>query len=169
MTDTTSLQQFLLDRYEDRRNRIVQYIHDLGGKDAVVEHAHDPHAPVSIFAREHVQLLALTTIVEKHSSSVPAQYECDYCGIEGQEIDCTYPCDTLRLLAMPYIGIEGYDPNWAVNPDYFDEEPLAEDGPLLRGLKAYLAGGVQSADEDDPGVQLAQSLQELKDGNTIEL
>lgn len=30
------------------------------------------------------------------------RWECELCGPEGQNIDCTYPCDTLRLLARAY-------------------------------------------------------------------
>lgn len=140
-------------------------IHSLGGHAAIAEQASNFEAPVSILGREHVQLLALTTIVKKHSSTVPAQYECDYCGLGGQEIDCTYPCDTLRLLAMPYIGREGFDPAWAVHPDYFDRKPLSHGESLLEELEAYLAGNVQSAD----GHQLGQSLKEMQEGKWTEL
>ena len=35
------------------------------------------------------------------------RWECELCGPEGQNIDCTYPCDTLRLRARAYgISVE---------------------------------------------------------------
>lgn len=39
--------------------------------------------------------------------STDRRWECELCGPEGQNIDCTYPCDTLRLLATGYgISVE---------------------------------------------------------------
>lgn len=42
----------------------------------------------------------------------PYAWMCGTCGEIGQEMDCTYPCDTLRLLALPYADRLGYREEW---------------------------------------------------------
>lgn len=41
-------------------------------------------------------------LIELHSQSAELGWLCALCGGEGQNLDCTYPCDTLRLVAAGY-------------------------------------------------------------------
>lgn len=41
-------------------------------------------------------------LIALHPQDAELGWLCQLCGGEGQNIDCTYPCDTLRLLAGSY-------------------------------------------------------------------
>jgi hypothetical protein len=96
---------------------------------------------VTTLMREHTQVFALTEVVKMHDQG-EAEYShaCGYCTDIGQTIDCTYPCDTLRLLAMPFLGVEGFQDEWAVHPSYFEEKSLLEDESFLKGIEDYMQG-----------------------------
>lgn len=55
----------------------------------------DPDAAVRRCAA-HRKLIAL------HPQDPELGWLCQLCGGEGQNMDCTYPCDTLRLIAESY-------------------------------------------------------------------
>jgi hypothetical protein len=49
-------------------------------------------------------------ILDLHSERMPG--ECDACN----ERQYGYPCPTVRLLAQPYAGRDGWQPEWATTP-----------------------------------------------------
>jgi hypothetical protein len=57
---------------------------------------HPPSAALAMCAA-HKEIIADHT--QGHDSLIGL---CVVCGIDGQNIDCTYPCDTLRRLARAY-------------------------------------------------------------------
>jgi hypothetical protein len=66
------------------------------------------HNPSDVLARceAHEKLLDL------HAQSTEHGWECSLCGPEGQNIDCTYPCDTIRVLALAFQHRPGYRQEW---------------------------------------------------------
>jgi len=63
-----------------------------------VDHHIARHDPASVLRR----CAADRKLVELHRQSSELGWLCELCGGEGQNIDCTYPCDTLRLVADGY-------------------------------------------------------------------
>lgn len=111
----TNLAEFLLARYAERLD--------------VVEHVIDtlsrlPHKPGAISLNgvdvydprlELADIEAKRRIVELHHISDEDVYDAD--GIERPGKDCTecwdeFPCDTLRLLALPYAEHSDYREEW---------------------------------------------------------
>jgi hypothetical protein len=67
------------------------------------------HDPAAVLA----DLAAKRRIVARH---IPAQVG-PRAGIDCFMDGDLYPCEDLRLLALPYAAREGYDPAWAPDPD----------------------------------------------------
>lgn len=145
----TTLQEFLLAQYEEQMINLGQLIEEM--KDTFADlidklDPQDPSNPLTLLLREHTHHFALAEVVKMHTRGEERwAHACGYCGDEGQGIDCTYPCDTLRILAMPFIGLEGFDPDWAVNPEYFERQSLLSSKDLIAGLEDYAAGRVEKA------------------------
>ena len=90
---------------------------DITDGTAVAEHIarHDP-------ARVLAECEAKRRIVELHwgrrtwveaESPVPGAYVCDFCSADDAPPDWTlYPCDHLRLLALPYADHDSYQESW---------------------------------------------------------
>lgn len=145
----TTLQEFLLTQYETQMIKLGTLIEDV--KDVFAEvldkvDSQDPDNPLTSLLREHTHYFALAEVVAMHTRGEEHwAHACGYCGDEGQGIDCTYPCDTLRILAMPFVGLEGFDPAWAINPEYFERQSLLSSKDLIAGLEDYAAGRVEKA------------------------
>lgn len=148
MTETPTLQQFLLVRFEAIIQALDKAIEDLRvslGPDMTDKELAD-HPNVLSLMREHTQVFALRQIVLMHDQGKEDwAHVCALCGIEGQDIDCTYPCDTLRLLAMAYIGTPDFNPDWAIRPEYFERQALLSSKDFQDGLEDYLMGRVSKA------------------------
>ena len=65
-------------------------------------------APVTALAQcdAHEKLLDL------HPQSTELGWLCELCGGEGQNIDCTYPCDTIRVTMLAYQHCPGFREEW---------------------------------------------------------
>jgi len=143
-----TLQEFLLDSYTVEKENLLARIQGTEKGLAVVrkiselwtsEDIRDTEETLVRMRRFTLHLNALKIIVRHHSPGKGAQTgECEYCGEAGQTIDCTYPCDTLRWLAMPYLDYPDFKPNWAVRPEQFEDlsllhrQELHENVELLR-------------------------------------
>jgi hypothetical protein len=54
-------------------------------------------------------LVGLRRVRTAHAPAPPPyNWLCQMCGDEGQHMDCTYPCDTLRLLAQGAAALLGW-------------------------------------------------------------
>jgi hypothetical protein len=173
--ETVTLQAFLLERYEERMRVLAAAIEQV--KKHYQDAADDTLTPdellefddLQTLMREHTQVFALTSVVKLHKrGTAEFSHACEYCTDIGQTIDCTYPCDTLRYLAMPFLGLEGFQDEWAVHPSHFEAKELQEDEAFMEGLQAYLEGRVQP-EEGNPGAMLGQSLEEALEGKWTEL
>lgn len=56
------------------------------------------HDPASVLRR----CAADRKLIALHPQDPELGWLCQLCGGEGQNIDCTYPCDTLRVIAESY-------------------------------------------------------------------
>lgn len=67
----------------------------------------DPHQVLARIAADR-------KILELHQpmDNIYGRFECTSCGIAG-EFPVRWPCPTLRLLASPYKGREGWQEEWA--------------------------------------------------------
>lgn len=83
----------------DSANEVALVMRSTGRQaEAIAEHiAHNDPAAVLRRCAVDKALVALHP-----QESTDRRWECELCGPEGQNIDCTYPCDTLRLLARGY-------------------------------------------------------------------
>lgn len=75
------------------------------------------HDPRSALARCD----AFEKLLELHPQSSDLVWTCELCGSEGQNIDCTYPCDTVRLLALSYRHQPGFRWYWCREAGVVDE------------------------------------------------
>lgn len=49
---------------------------------------------------------AILAVLNLHRQDPELQWMCTVCGDEGQTMDCTYPCDTIRVIA-DCLGVRG--------------------------------------------------------------
>jgi hypothetical protein len=146
-----SIQDFLLDVYtEEKESALARIRGTEKGLDVIREisqlwtkedmaHAEDL---ITRMRRFVLHLNSLKIIVRQHSAGTGKQaIQCRYCGESGQSIGPKYPCDTLRWLAMPYLGYPDFDQSWYVGPEQFENlsplhrEELHENVELLRQRK----------------------------------
>lgn len=66
---------------------------------------HDPRAVLA-------QCDAHEKLLDLHPQSTELSWLCELCGGEGQNIDCAYPCDTLRVTALAYQHHPGFREEW---------------------------------------------------------
>jgi hypothetical protein len=143
-----SIQSFLLDVYTEEKELalarirgtqkgldVVREVSELWTKEDMA-HAEDM---ITRLRRFVLHLNALKIIVQHHVPGTGRRAgECCYCTEAGQTIDSKYPCDTLRWLAMPYLGYPDFDKTWIVSPEQFEDlsvlhrEELHENVELLR-------------------------------------
>jgi hypothetical protein len=146
-----SIQQFLIDIYTEEKELalarirgtqkgldVIREISELWTKE---DSAHSEDM-ITRMRRFVLHLNALKIIVGHHTPGTGKKTgECSYCTEAGHTIDCSYPCDTLRWLAMPYLGYENFNPAWAVNREQFEDlsllhaQELHENVELLRQRK----------------------------------
>jgi hypothetical protein len=147
-----TLQDFLLEQYEERMRllrggieTLEQHYQNAADDTLTVEELLEFDDLQSLI-REHTQVYALTWVVKLHNQGM-AEYAhaCEYCTDIGQTIDCTYPCDTLRYLAMPFLGGKGFKDEWVIHPSHFEEKILLEDEEFLKSLQAYAEGKTTEA------------------------
>lgn len=126
-----TIQEFLLDVYTFEKEsalarirgtekglEVVRKISELWTKEDMA-HAEDM---ITRLRRFVLHLNALKIIVRQHNISDTNL--CQYCAENGQTIGQNYPCDTLRWLAMPYLGYPKFDPSWTVSPEQFEDLSL---------------------------------------------
>lgn len=136
-----TLQEFLLDVYTTEKETLLARIRGAEKGLAEVrriselwtrEDITDTEETLTRMRRYALHINALKIVVRKHNPGTDKNAnECAYCRDTGQEIDCTYPCDTLRVLGMPYLDYPGYNPDWAVSREQF------EDLSLLHGQELH--------------------------------
>lgn len=143
-----SIQEFLLDVYTQEKElalarirgtqqglNVIREISEMWTKEDAL-HSEDM---ITRMRRFVLHLSALKIIVRQHRPGTGRKTgECSYCTEAGQTIDCSYPCDTLRWLAMPYLGYPDFNQSWAVNREQFEDlsllhaQELHENVELLR-------------------------------------
>jgi hypothetical protein len=146
-----SIQDFLIDVYTTEKELalarirgtqqgidVIRQISELWTKEDVI-HSEDM---ITRLRRFVLHLNALKIIVRHHTPGTGTKTgECSYCTEDGHTIDCSYPCDTLRWLAMPYLGYKNFNPAWAVDREQFEDlsllhaQELHENVELLRRRK----------------------------------
>lgn len=129
-----SIQDFLLDVYTQEKElalaRIrgtekgleeIRKISEMWTKEDLA-HAEDT---ITRLRRFVLHLNALKIVIRRHTaSSDKREPVCCYCSEAGQGIDSTYPCDTLRWLAMPYLDYPNFNRAWTVSPEQFEDLSL---------------------------------------------
>ena len=147
--EALTLQDFLMERYEERLRVLgaaietVKKAYQDAADDTLTSEELLEFEDLQTLMREHTQVYALTWVVKLHNQGT-AEYThaCEYCTDLGQTIDCTYPCDTLRYLGMPFVGVEGFKDDWAIHPSHFEQKTLLEDETFLKSMKEFAEGDV---------------------------
>lgn len=89
--------------------------HPVGGKE-LADFPQAPHAAAFAARFDPQAALAQCEAHEKlldlHPQSSDLGWLCELCGGEGQNIDCTYPCDTIRTVALAYRHCPGFREEW---------------------------------------------------------